>query len=135
MTGLEARFIAEVSRAALGLKRQDASGLAAEILTRYQATLPNPNRGKSFPEVYDIETVQPKAEWLDMYYDSERGPDRPGSGVQARAAAGERRKELSMSIPESISERLTQALTEGEADDAEAVALEALQTNLDPLLK
>ncbi len=67
-TGLEARFIAEVSRAALGLKRQDASGLAAEILTRYQATIANPNRGKPFPEVYDIETVQPKAEWLDMYF-------------------------------------------------------------------
>jgi methylamine--corrinoid protein Co-methyltransferase len=67
-TGLEARFIAEVSRAALGLKRQDASGLATEILTRYQATITNPNRGKPFPEVYDIETVQPKVEWLDMYY-------------------------------------------------------------------
>jgi hypothetical protein len=52
-----------------GLKRQDASALAAELLTRYQATLPSPNRGKSFPEVYDIETVQPKQEWLDMYYD------------------------------------------------------------------
>jgi methylamine--corrinoid protein Co-methyltransferase len=67
-TGLEARFIAEVSRAALGLKRQDASGLVAEILKRYQATIANPNRGKPFPEVYDVETVQPKAEWLDMYY-------------------------------------------------------------------
>jgi methylamine--corrinoid protein Co-methyltransferase len=69
VTGLEARFIAEVSRAAQGLKRQDASALAAELLTRYQATLSCPNRGKSFPEVYDIETVQPKPEWLDMYYD------------------------------------------------------------------
>jgi methylmalonyl-CoA mutase cobalamin-binding domain/chain len=38
-----------------------------------------------------------------------------------------------MSIPQSISERLTQALNEGEADAAEAIALEALQMNLDPL--
>jgi len=68
-TGLEARFIAEVSRAALGLKRPAAAALAAELLTRYQATLPSPNRGKPFPEVYDVETVQPKQEWLDMYYD------------------------------------------------------------------
>jgi len=68
-TGLEARFIAEVSRAALGLKRQDASALAAELLTRYQATLSSPNRGRPFPEVYDVETVQPRQEWLDMYYD------------------------------------------------------------------
>ena len=67
-TGLEARFIAEVSQAALGLKRQEASGLAAEILKRYEATITSPNRGKPFSEVYDVETVRPQAEWLDMYY-------------------------------------------------------------------
>jgi methylamine---corrinoid protein Co-methyltransferase len=67
-TGLEARFIAEVAQAAIGLKRQDASVLAAAILPRYQDTLTNPNRGKPFPEVYDVETVQPKPEWLDMYF-------------------------------------------------------------------
>ena len=38
-----------------------------------------------------------------------------------------------MTIPESINERLTQALQEGEADTAEEIALEALQANLDPL--
>jgi methylamine---corrinoid protein Co-methyltransferase len=68
-TGLEARWIAEVSRAALGLKRQDAAALAAELLKCYQDTLTNPNRGKPFNEVYDVETVQPKEEWLAMYYD------------------------------------------------------------------
>jgi len=67
-TGLEARFIAEVARASLGLKRQDASGLVGEILKQYQDTLANPNRGRPFPEVYDVETVQPKQEWLDIYY-------------------------------------------------------------------
>ena len=69
VTGLEARFIAEVSRASLGLKRQDAAALIKEILTCYQASITNPNRGKPFPEVYDIDTVQPTTEWLDMYYD------------------------------------------------------------------
>lgn len=38
-----------------------------------------------------------------------------------------------MSIPEPIREQLTQALIEGDADAAEAVALEALAANLDPL--
>jgi methylmalonyl-CoA mutase cobalamin-binding domain/chain len=38
-----------------------------------------------------------------------------------------------VSIPESINERLTQALQEGEADAAEEIALEALQANLNPL--
>jgi methylamine---corrinoid protein Co-methyltransferase len=67
-TGLEARFIAEVSNAALGLKRADAARLASEILPRYQETLTNPNRGYPFPEVYDIETVRPKEQWLEIYY-------------------------------------------------------------------
>ena len=38
-----------------------------------------------------------------------------------------------MSIPQSIKQRLTQALTEGETETAEAVALEALEQKLDPL--
>jgi methylamine--corrinoid protein Co-methyltransferase len=67
-TGLEARFIAEVSEASLGLRRQDADALAHELLTRYQSTLANPNRGRPFSEVYDVDTVQPKQEWLDIYY-------------------------------------------------------------------
>ncbi len=67
-TGLEARFIAEVSRASLGFTREQASELIPEIMKGYMETLDNPNRGKPFPENYDVETVQPKAEWLDMYY-------------------------------------------------------------------
>jgi len=67
-TGLEARFIAEVSRASLGFTRQQASELIPEIMKGYIGTLLTPNRGRPFNEVYDVETIQPKAEWLDMYY-------------------------------------------------------------------
>ena len=38
-----------------------------------------------------------------------------------------------MSIPESIKQRLTEALTEGDADAAEAVALEALAAKVNPV--
>ena len=68
VTGLEARFIAEVSRASLGLSRQDAAELVKEILPCYQASITNPNRGRPFHEVYNVETVQPTTEWLDLYY-------------------------------------------------------------------
>ncbi|NOZ48735.1 MAG: monomethylamine:corrinoid methyltransferase [Chloroflexi bacterium] len=67
-TGLEARFIAETSRASLGFSREEASELIPEIMKGYIHTLSNPNRGRPFPEVYDVETVQPTAEWLDMTY-------------------------------------------------------------------
>ncbi len=67
-TGLEARFIAEVSRASLGLTRQDAAELVPELMKGYIDTLENPNRGRPFGQVYDEETVQPTAEWSDIYH-------------------------------------------------------------------
>jgi methylamine---corrinoid protein Co-methyltransferase len=66
-TGLEARFIAEVSRSALGLTRQDAARLIPEIMKGYIDTLEAPNRGRPFNEVYDVHTVQPTEEWLAIY--------------------------------------------------------------------
>jgi methylamine--corrinoid protein Co-methyltransferase len=67
-TGLEARFIAEVSHACLGLTRQNANELALELLTHYEKTFNEPNRGQPFPEVYDENTVEPKEQWLEKYY-------------------------------------------------------------------
>ncbi len=66
-TGLEA----EVHRggvASLNLTR-DAAQLVREILPCYQATITNPNCGRPFNEVYNVETVQPTTEWLDMYFE------------------------------------------------------------------
>jgi methylamine--corrinoid protein Co-methyltransferase len=67
-TGLEARFIAEVSNASLRLTRQEAAALIPKLMTGYIDTLAEPNRGRPFWEVYDVETVQPTEEWLDIYY-------------------------------------------------------------------
>ena len=67
-TGLEARFIAEVSHASLGMTRQQANEIVLELLTHYENTFNNPNRGLSFPEVYDENTVEPKENWLEKYY-------------------------------------------------------------------
>jgi methylamine--corrinoid protein Co-methyltransferase len=67
-TGLETRFIAEVSRASLGLTRQEASELIPELMKGYIDTLSEPNRGRPFWEVYDVETVKPTEEWLDIYH-------------------------------------------------------------------
>jgi methylamine--corrinoid protein Co-methyltransferase len=67
-TGLEARLIGEVSQASLGLTRQEASELIPELMKGYIDTLSEPNRGRPFWEVYDVETVQPTPEWLDIYY-------------------------------------------------------------------
>jgi methylamine--corrinoid protein Co-methyltransferase len=67
-TGLEARFIAEVSHACLGMTRQQANELVLELLTHYEHTFNEPNRGQPFPEVYDRGTVEPKEPWLEKYH-------------------------------------------------------------------
>lgn len=67
-TGLEARMIAEVSRQATQWTRAQASAVIPEIMKRYIGTLKEPNRGYAFPDVYNVDTLEPKVEWLDLYY-------------------------------------------------------------------
>jgi len=65
-TGLEARFNAKVSHAALGLSRSEANDYVLQFLNRYEDKLANPDRGRTFPDLYDVDTVEPGQEWLGM---------------------------------------------------------------------
>lgn len=66
-TGLEARFNAQVCHATLGLSRADANGFVLEFLNRYEHMLADPDRGRPFPELYDVDQLEPTEEWLGMY--------------------------------------------------------------------
>lgn len=66
-SGLEARFIGEVSRAVTGMSRQEANELVLKILPLYEGTFDEPKRGWPFQEVYDPLTVQPKPAWTEAY--------------------------------------------------------------------
>lgn len=66
-SGLEARFQAEVAHAALGLKRSSADEIVRECLSHYEPTLAKPNLGKPFPELYNVDTLEPGTEWLEIY--------------------------------------------------------------------
>ncbi len=66
-TGLEARFNAQVCHAALGMSREEANGYVLEFLNHYEASLADPNRGKPFRELYDVELVEPNESWLNQY--------------------------------------------------------------------
>jgi methylamine--corrinoid protein Co-methyltransferase len=66
-TGLEARFIGEVARAATGLSRQRANELVLELVARYEGTLEEPRQGLPFSEVYDATAIRPRQHWLDIY--------------------------------------------------------------------
>lgn len=67
VSGLEARFTAEVGRAAAGISRQEADALVRQLVAKYQPALTTRPVGKSFTEVYDLTTLKPTAEWLGVY--------------------------------------------------------------------
>ncbi len=50
------------------MTRQQANELVLELLSHYENTFNEPNRGLPFPEVYDENTVEPKEPWLEKYH-------------------------------------------------------------------
>jgi methylamine--corrinoid protein Co-methyltransferase len=66
-TGMEARIGCEVGHAATGMKRADANELVTQILTKYEQKLDSPPLGRRFQECYDINTVQPSEEYVNIY--------------------------------------------------------------------
>lgn len=66
-SGLEARLMGEAAHATTGLSRSAAEEIVQLALSKYEDQLDQQPYGKPFPEVYDIETIQPKTEWLDLY--------------------------------------------------------------------
>jgi methylamine--corrinoid protein Co-methyltransferase len=67
VSGLEARFMAEVAHAARGMSRSEANRLAMEMVSRYEADIDKRPVGKRFDEVYDAVRVEPTEEWLGVY--------------------------------------------------------------------
>ena len=66
-SGLEARLMGESMHAAAGLSREEAEAIVQTAVSRYVDVQDQKPYGRPFPEVYDVESVQPTAEWLGMY--------------------------------------------------------------------
>jgi methylamine--corrinoid protein Co-methyltransferase len=67
VSGLEARFTAQVTRAAEGLSRQEADPLVRKLVEKFKDNQKGMPIGKPFDEVYDVESVKPKPEWQHIY--------------------------------------------------------------------
>ena len=59
--------MAEVAHAAEKLTRQEADGIVKKLVKKYEKKLKPIEKGKPFQDCYDLETVQPTAEWQGMY--------------------------------------------------------------------
>ena len=67
-SGLEPRFQGEVAKATAGLKRADVNEMIKVLLSKYEDKTSSAPQGKSFEELYDLKTVQPKKEYLEIYW-------------------------------------------------------------------
>lgn len=69
LSPLEARLMAETAHAAEGMPRNEADRIVRALYEKYENDLDKRPVGLSFEEVYDLRTLQPTAEWADLYED------------------------------------------------------------------
>ena len=70
-TGLEVRLMGEVGKAVArqGMTRAQANEIVLKLLEKYEHVfkMEDGNKGKRFDEAYNMETLEPVAEWQQMY--------------------------------------------------------------------
>jgi methylamine--corrinoid protein Co-methyltransferase len=68
-SGMEARIGAETAHliARQGVTRKQANAIVQKILGEYESKIPDAPEGKRFDECYNLETVKPTQEYLDIY--------------------------------------------------------------------
>ncbi len=67
VTPLECRFVAEVSHAASAMTLDSVNDVAKALLPHYEDSIKQPDLGIPFQKAYDMDTLQPTAEWEEMY--------------------------------------------------------------------
>jgi methylamine--corrinoid protein Co-methyltransferase len=67
VTPLEVQFVAELTKAASKLSRKQANEIS-RIFKVSEDKLKNPPTGKAFQECYDVKTLEPRKEYLEIYY-------------------------------------------------------------------
>ncbi|MFX0115079.1 MAG: monomethylamine:corrinoid methyltransferase [Candidatus Hodarchaeota archaeon] len=66
-TGMEGKIGCEVGHAVTGMKRTDANELVNSLVSQYEQNLTNPPLGRTFQECYDLKTVKPSEEYVNLY--------------------------------------------------------------------
>ncbi|MCS7098616.1 MAG: monomethylamine:corrinoid methyltransferase [Candidatus Methanomethyliaceae archaeon] len=68
-TGLEARLLKEVGVASVKMKRREVNDFLNKWLPTYEEWLDiaKAPKGKTFQELYDLGSVKPKREWMEIY--------------------------------------------------------------------
>ena len=67
LSPIECKLLGEVLRRSAGMTRKQANDIAKVLIPKYENMLRNPPKGKGFRECYDLKTMKPTQEWLDIY--------------------------------------------------------------------
>ncbi len=66
-TGMEARIMGEAAIATCGKKISEINGILEKLISSYEKNYHKPPAGKRFQECYDVKTVMPTEEYLQIY--------------------------------------------------------------------
>jgi methylamine--corrinoid protein Co-methyltransferase len=66
-SGLEARFLAQVTHAAEELTRVEADSIVGSLTKKYGDKQKTKPIGKPFDQLYDLQKVKPLPEWQNLY--------------------------------------------------------------------
>ncbi|MBI4333595.1 MAG: monomethylamine:corrinoid methyltransferase [Chloroflexi bacterium] len=77
-TDLDCEFVARVARAVSGMEREHANELVNKILALYEGSLDRPVKGKPYSYYYDLRTLAPLRELVDMHRKAEEDLARLG---------------------------------------------------------
>lgn len=73
-TGMEGKMVCETAMAAAGIDdRKEANRIASSVVNMLmQHAMKNPEKGKTFPECYDVEKVEPSDEFKQLYAEAKK---------------------------------------------------------------
>ena len=66
-TGMEARMMGNAALATCGMKISDVNDVLNKLIPMYEAHYTDAPAGKTFQECYDVRTVKPTQEYLEVY--------------------------------------------------------------------
>ncbi len=67
LTPLEAWFSGQVFEASAGVSLEKANEIVLYLLSKYEDRMKEMPKGQSFPECFDIRTLEPSPEWRNIY--------------------------------------------------------------------
>ncbi|KKH50974.1 monomethylamine:corrinoid methyltransferase, partial [Methanosarcina sp. 1.H.A.2.2] len=71
-TGMEARMMGEVARATAGMEISEVNKIISKLVPLYEKNYASAPAGKTFQECYDVKTITPTEEYVQVYNSARR---------------------------------------------------------------